>query len=38
MPDRDVTVKAQWRINQYSITFNVDGGSDVTTITGDYGT
>ena len=38
MPDEDVTITAQWTINQYSITFNVDGGSDVMTITQDYGT
>ena len=38
MPDEDVTITAQWTINQYSITFNVDGGSDVMTITKDYGT
>jgi uncharacterized repeat protein (TIGR02543 family) len=38
MPNEDVIITAQWTINQYSITFDVDGGSDVTTITQDYGT
>jgi hypothetical protein len=38
MPNEDVTIKAQWTINQYSITFDTDGGSDVTTITQDYDT
>jgi uncharacterized repeat protein (TIGR02543 family) len=38
MPHNNVVFTAQWTINQYSITFDVDGGSDVTTITQDYGT
>ena len=33
-----VTLYAKWTINQYTITFNVDGGSEITPITGDYGT
>ncbi len=36
--DADVTLKAQWEINQYTITFDSNGGSDVASITGDYGT
>ena len=33
-----VTLYAKWTINQYTITFDVDGGSAVAPITGDYGT
>ena len=33
-----VTLYAKWTINQYTITFNVDGGSEITPIIGDYGT
>ena len=36
MPAENVTVKAQWTINQYTITFNTDGGSAVSPITQDY--
>lgn len=38
MPAGDMTITAQWRINQYTITFNTDGGSAVAPITQDYGT
>ena len=38
MPANNLTVKAQWKINQYTITFNTDGGSEVASITQDYGT
>ncbi|MBQ9954753.1 MAG: InlB B-repeat-containing protein [Eggerthellaceae bacterium] len=38
MPARDVTVTATWTINQYTITFDTDGGTAITPITGDYGT
>ena len=38
MPDENLTITAQWNINQYSISFDADGGSDVTTITQNYGT
>ena len=34
----DVTLKAQWEINQYTIAFDSNGGSDVASITADYGT
>lgn len=37
MPERDITLTANWTINQYTITFNTKGGSTVTAITGDYG-
>ena len=33
-----VTITAEWSINQYTITFNTDGGSTVDAITLDYGT
>ena len=38
MPAEDITITAQWKINQYTITFNSDGGTDVSPITRDYGT
>ena len=38
MPAEDVTIKAQWTINQYTITFDTDGGSTIDAITQDYGT
>ena len=34
----NMTLTAQWRINQYTITFNTDGGSAIDPITQDYGT
>ena len=37
MPAKDVTIKAYWQINQYTITFDADGGSAVAPITLDYG-
>ena len=37
MPASDVTITALWTINQYSITFDSNGGSPVDTITKDYG-
>ena len=38
MPAENITVKAQWKINQYTITFDTNGGSDIAPITQDYGT
>ena len=37
MPAEDITLYAKWIINQYSISFNSNGGSAVTTITRNYG-
>lgn len=37
MPLNGITVKAQWTVNQYTITFNTDGGSAIAPITADYG-
>ena len=38
MPAENITIKAKWDINQYTITFDTDGGSVVSPITQDYGT
>ena len=38
MPAENMTLTAQWRINQYTITFDTDGGSDIAPITQGYGT
>ena len=38
MPAENVTVTAQWEINQYTITFDTNGGSEIAPITQDYGT
>ena len=38
MPAENITLKAQWEINQYTITFDTNGGSDIAPITQDYGT
>ena len=38
MPAENITVKAQWEINQYAITFDTYGGSEIAPITQDYGT
>ena len=37
MPAENLTVTAQWTVNQYTITFDTDGGSEVAPITQDYG-
>lgn len=37
MPAEDMTITAQWRINQYTITFDTDGGSAVDAQTVAYG-
>ena len=36
MPAADMTITAQWDINQYTITFDTDGGSAIAAITQDY--
>ena len=38
MPAENMTVKANWTVNQYTISFNTDGGSAIAPITQDYGT
>ena len=38
VPTNDVTYTAQWRVNQYTITFNANGGTGGKTVTQDYGT
>ena len=38
MPAENMTLTAQWRINQYTITFDTDGGSASAPITQGYGT
>ncbi len=38
MPAENTVIKAQWTINQYTITFDTDGGSAVAPITQDYNT
>ena len=36
--DKNTTIYAHWTINQYTITFETDGGSEIDPITQDYGT
>ena len=38
MPAEDMTITAQWKINQYTITFETNGGTPIDPITQDYGT
>ena len=38
MPAEDRTITANWTINQYTITFNTDGGTDIPAIKQDYNT
>ena len=38
MPAENMTVTAQWKINRYTITFDTAGGSEIASITQDYGT
>ncbi len=38
MPAENVTVTAKWVVNQYTITFDTNGGSEITPITQNYGT
>lgn len=37
MPSSDKLIKALWKINKYTITFDTNGGSNVDSITQDYG-
>ena len=37
MPAGNITLTAQWKINQYTITFDTAGGSEIAPITQDYG-
>ena len=36
MPAEDTTIKAMWTPNNYTLTFNTNGGSSIGPITGDY--
>ena len=38
MPAENMTITAQWAVNQYTVTFDTAGGSDIAPITQDYGT
>lgn len=38
MPAQGLTLYAKWIANQYTLSFNADFGSEVTSITADYGT
>jgi|GEM_PF-3155996 len=38
IPAQNITLFAKWTINQYTISFNVDGGTTVSPITQNYGT
>ncbi|MBR3595860.1 MAG: InlB B-repeat-containing protein, partial [Clostridia bacterium] len=38
MPAENVTITAKWTVNQYTITFDTDGGTAIDAITQDYGT
>ena len=38
MPAENMTITAKWRINQYTITFDTAGGSDIASITQDFDT
>ena len=33
-----MTIKAKWTVNQYTLTFDTNGGSTIAPITRDYGT
>lgn len=37
MPAQDITLYANWSINQYTISFNTNGGSTIVSITGNFG-
>ena len=38
MPAENMTITAKWKVNQYTITFDTAGGSEIAPITQDYGT
>ena len=38
VPAENMNFKAQWTINQYTLTFNADNGTEATVITQDFGT
>ncbi len=38
MPARDITLSAKWNVEQYTITFDSNGGSSISPITQEYGT
>lgn len=38
MPNQNITIKAKWTINQYTITFDTDGGSEIQPIKQNYNT
>ena len=38
VPAENISFKAQWTINQYTLTFNADNGTEATVITQDFGT
>ena len=38
MQAENVTITAKWKVNQYTITFDTNGGSEIAPITQDYGT
>jgi uncharacterized repeat protein (TIGR02543 family) len=37
MPASNLTLYAKWTVNQYTITFETNGGSNIASITGNYG-
>ena len=38
VPAKDLSYKATWTVNQYTITFDTDGGTEIAPITQDFGT
>ncbi|MGL4483783.1 MAG: lectin like domain-containing protein, partial [Anaerovoracaceae bacterium] len=36
MPDENISVKAKWKINQYTISFDTKGGTEIAAITQNY--
>ena len=38
MPAHNMTIKAKWKVNSYTITFDTAGGSEIAPITQNYGT